>query len=322
MKNNRGIVSFILCIIILVLACPAALAGNTISWDSRMSLPASDEQAAYKTNDVSPYIVFWPDFGSHERFVEYAVDFRAEHLPRGTYLSVFSWGMESSDLNRRYKSVSYDYGSGGYCGFQVLGDGSRVAILTVWDKFCTDKNGRTTVYRANQIYPENGRYSERDDHGLEGSFLHTLVPYYWKEDHDYRALVQIGSNRDTDNAHLAFWVCDLETGAWTLLVEYELGYDEVYMTACGSFLENFIPEYAGQVRSMVLSNWRAHPIDGDWIAVKSGCFTQNYEHGGSYSYGSTDGAFWAITTGIPGRCRLPADYTRYSVKKADGSQPY
>ena len=110
MKNNRRIVSFILCIFILILACPAALAGNTISWDSRMSLPASDEQAAYKTNDVSPYIVFWPDFGSHERFVEYAVDFRAEHLPRGTYLSVFSWDMESSDLNRRYKSVSYDYG--------------------------------------------------------------------------------------------------------------------------------------------------------------------------------------------------------------------
>ena len=322
MKHSCRIVSFILCLFLLILACPASLAADTIPWGSHMSLPSTSEQVGYRSKDIAPYIVFRPDFGRYSKFSEIAVDFRAEHLPRGTYLAVFNWWTESDTLNRKYASVKNDFGVDGYCGFQVLGDGSHVAIFTVWDKFCTDKNGRTTVYRPNQVLPENGKYSERDQKGLEGSFLHTIVPYDWKEDHDYRALVQIGSNWGTGNAHMIFYVCDLENGAWTLLAEYALGYDEVCITGTCSFLENYLSEYAGRVRSMVLSNYRAHPYNSDWVAARSGSFEQNYDHSGSYNYGSTNGAFWAITTGIPGRCRLPANGSRYSVKYADHSQPY
>ena len=312
----------LLTLLILVLLCPAALASDTIPWDSHMSLPSAYEQTSYKANDIAPYITFWPDLGSHGKYSEFSVDFRAEHLPRGTYLAVFNWWMESEELNRKYTSVTNDFGVAGYCGFQVHENGTHAAILTVWDKFCTDKNGRTTVYKANQVYPENGKYSARDYKGAEGSFLHTIVPYDWKEDHDYRALLQIGQNWGTHNANVAFWVCDLETNAWTLLVQYELGYDEVYLTGTCSFLENYITEYAGQVRSMILSNYRANSYDSGWVAARSGSFALGYDHPGSYNYGSTSNGFWAITTGIPGRCRRPADWKRFSVKHAESGQPY
>ena len=313
----------LLCVMIAVaiLYCPAALAQNTVNWDSRMSLPSLYEQQTYKTSDVSPYIVCWYDFGGADRFWEYSVDFRAEHLPRGTYLSIASWEMGSDQLDREYVTAKGDYANGGYCGFQVWEDGTHAAILTIWDKFCTDKNGRTTVIRANQIYPENGRGSERDDNGLEGSFLHCLIPYDWKEDHDYRALLQIGDNWDTRNAHIIFWVCDLENGAWTRLMEFELGYGEAYMNGFCSFLENYLPQFAGEVRSMILSNCQAHPYGGNWVGARSGYLLQNFDHPGSYNFGAEGNKFWAITTGLSGRCPVPKEGW-YSVSYKDGDSPY
>ena len=307
-------------IAVTILFCSAATAQNTLNWDLRMSLPSLYEQQTYKANDVSPYIVCWYDFGA-DRFWEYSIDFRAEHLPRGTYLSVANWGLGSDQLDREYVTAKGDYADGGYCGFQVWEDGTHAAILTIWDKFCTDKSGRTTVIRANQIYPENGQGGERDEKGLEGSFLHCLVPYDWKEDHDYRALLQIGDNWDTRNAHIIFWVCDLESGAWTRLMEFELGYGEVYMTGFCSFLENYLPQFAGEVRSMVLSNCRAHPYNSDWVGARSGYLLQNYEHTGSYNFGVEGNKIWAITTGLSGRCRVPEEGW-YSISYMDGVSPY
>ena len=43
---------------------------------------------------------------------------------------------------------------------------------------------------------------------------------------------------------------------------------------------------------------------------------------GSYSFGSDDSCFWAITSGVPNLCKPPANGTSFSVSKAEGGQPY
>ena len=133
----------------------AALAETAIRWDRALSLPTRYEQQGYGTERTSPYIVCVPDFGRTDRYIEYAVDFRADHLPNATYLSTLSWYMGSEQLSRQYASVQRDAGWAGYCGFQSLDDGRRVAIMSIWDTFCTDAQGRTTVIRARRIYPES-----------------------------------------------------------------------------------------------------------------------------------------------------------------------
>ena len=311
-------------LVLCALCCSSALAQDTMNWGQCMSLPSKSEQQSYRTNDIAPYIVCWPQFEGADKFMEYAVDFRAEHLPRGTYLAVANWCMGSYELERKYTSVNGDYGwgVGGYCGFQVWEDGTLAAILTLWDLFCTDKNGRTTVIRANQVYPENERGAERCVDSAEGSFLHCLIPFDWKEDHSYRALLQIANKYNGEGANLIFYVCDLETGVWTLLMEFELGYDEAYMTDFASFLENYVSQYAGELRSMVLSNYRAHPYGGgEWITARSAYFVQNYVHAGSFNYGADGSRFWAVTTGIPGRCVNP-EGGWYKVSGGEKGQPY
>ena len=310
-------------LVALLLAGSVSLAQDSLNWSSYMPLPSRNEQLNYRTTQRSPYIVCRPDFGD-TKFTEYAVDFRAEHLPWGTYLAVGNWDMGSNQLKKKYKSVKRDYnGVAGYCGFQVIDDGSHVAILTLWDTYCIDKNGKKTTIKAKQIYPENNRGAEVAINSSEGDFLHCIIPYDWQEDRDYRALIQIANTYTGANAHLLYYVCDLSTGAWTRLMEFDLGYDEAYMFGMCTFLENYLPSYAGELRSMVLSNYRVCKYGTNkWIAAKRATFEQNYEHPGSYNYGSTGDVFWAITTGIPGLCSKPKDGKAFKVSHAASTKPY
>ena len=43
---------------------------------------------------------------------------------------------------------------------------------------------------------------------------------------------------------------------------------------------------------------------------------------GSYSFGSDDSCFWAITSGVPNLCKPPANGTSFSVSKAESGQPH
>ena len=308
-------------LLLCVCLCAGAAAESAVDWKQCMNLPSLREQLSYRTEDVAPYIVFCPEFNGSNRYCEYAVDFRAEYLPNATYVAIADWRIESDQLNRQYKSVWQDYGNGGYCGFQALEDGTRVAILTIWDKFCMDSDGHGTVYRPNQVYPANDAYAERVINGAEGTFLHSHIPYLWKENHDYRALLRLANN-EGGNARLLFSVCDLETNEWTLLAIYELGYGEAYMGNFMMFFENYLPQYAGRVRTLLIRNCRVRERNGRWIPARSGYFLQNFSHPGSYNYGARGDSYWVITCGIPGLCRLPADGARYSVTYAESGSPY
>ena len=288
-------------------------------WGAAMSLPGAAQRSGLHSPSRSPYIVCEPQFEGVTGFVEYSVDLVIDEAPRGTYVSIYDWDMDLSSLRQSYKAVWREYqGTAAYAGFQVLGDGSHHVIFSAWDTYCQDAAGNVYTIRPKVIYPEGA--------GLrfdgEGNGTQCILPFDWKEDHPYRALLQQSRNEQTGTALLSFWVCDLETGVWTRLIEYDLGYGDTWMIGGMAFLENYLTEYAGELRTMELSNFRVRTRYGDVVPGKSARFAQNYEYPGSYNFGSDGRNFWAITTGVAGCCTLPPDWQTYQVSQYATASPY
>lgn len=327
MKHGICRLSALLMALALIAAPALAEAPGSIAWNKVISLPSASEIQAFRGTARAPYICCQPEFSGVTAFYEFSVDFRADHLPRGTYLCVSNFGFNDAGLLKRYASVKRDYeGVAGYAGFQKYEDGTTGIILTVWDSYCYDRSGRKITYQATQVYPAGNKGFEvcvGNTVTGEGCFVHTLLPYNWVEGRNYRALLQLTNPTDGANSHLIFWACDLQTGAWTRLVEYDLGYSGTYMYWTTAFLEDFSYHDAGSLRSMVLSNFRVHATSkAEWVTTKKATFSCNYSNGGSYQYGSAGNAFYTITTGLPNRCSRPADRKTYTVSSCEGGSPY
>ena len=291
----------------------------TKNWNKEIRMPSASEISAFSSSSRSPYIAVYPEFPS-AGFNEYAVDFRADYLPRGTYLSVLNWGMTPGSLSKTYSRIRDDGNPLAYAGFQVHDNGTHAAILSVWDTYCTDYNGKNITVRAERIYPDSCMGGDTFDG--EGEGVHCIVPYNWKEGHTYRALIQQGT-APNGNTTVALWACDLESNQWTRLIEYDIKRTDTHMTWGAAFLENYVPQYAGEIRTMALSNIRArNAASGQWEGITRTDFYENFEYPGSYNYGSDDSVFWAITTGIPNRCTLPAQGKNFTVRYASSTSPY
>ena len=108
------------------------------NWSSVFAMPTADEINAYQNQSThrAPYIAGWLSIPGDTRYTEYVVDFKADLLPNGTYCCLGNWQMDYSYLERQYTSVHTEYsGVSGYAGFQSLGDGTRVSIMSFWDVY-------------------------------------------------------------------------------------------------------------------------------------------------------------------------------------------
>ena len=288
-----------------------------VHWSEYLSFPRDQELKTFQPRDIAPYIVCTPIFPNTTMYTNYAVDFRVDYLPEHTYLCIGNFDLDTASLSSAYRTVKRDYpGVAGYAGFQT-GDAGKPngVILTIWNTYCTDKKGVTHTLRARQIYPENNEGFEIFDASVEGGFVHCTIPFPWERYKNYRALLQC-ANQEGQNSRIIFWVCDLETKAWTRLIEFELPYERTYMKDTCAFLENFYPTSAGDVRSMVLYNFRVFGRNGRWIGAKEAYFRQDYDHPGSFNYGTQSNGFWAITTAMPNRCPTPQQNIRVRIKEA------
>ena len=317
----KKLISLLNVLILCICLIPGAFTSSPyVSWSSYMDLPTQQEMSSHTAYDRAPYVVGRPEFGGSGKWADYVVDFRADHLPNGTYLCVCNFDLDTSPLLKKYKSVSRDYpGVGGYCGFQTGYDGKGYAIMTVWDTYCRDRNGNLTIIQASGVYPFNGNFErfEGDTVRGEGCFIHCIVPYDWHEGKNYRAAIQMYGSR------LIFWVQDLESLNWTQLMEYDLGYEGASIQSACAFLEDFSQNTHGFLRSMVLSNFRVRDSrNGKWLSTRKLRFSDCYDYSGSYNYGAEGNAFWAITTHIPGRCKRPENNKLFTVSDADSSAPY
>jgi len=297
-------------------------------WGSYMQMPTQEQVDAARGTVRSPYIAIYPYYSGIERPIEYCVDFHIDHDPYGTYVCPLNWWDDISELEARYAKVYNDYTGipGGYCGFQRWEDGSRVFIMSVWCTFCEDYSGNVTVYRPEVVYPEGQGKDNVGD--AEGSFTQFITPFEWRAGRDYRVLLQHTTSPDTGNAVQTVYICDLAANEWYLMASFDLGVPDLYLGNSAGFLENYITQYAGEVRTAELFNLRARDAySGEWISADSVSFLLNGSvsdlgYVGSAAFGTDGSSIWAITSGVSGLCAAPDDSILYYLTPGDTTDPY
>ncbi len=299
-------------------------------WRALMDCPTAAQKEAARGKGRSPYIVFYPQFGDVPGITEYTIDFQIDDMDNGTYFSTLDADLDISALTGRYASVTNDYNTPGgfYCGVQKWDDGRTGVIMSVWDNICRDKSGRETIVCADRVYPEFRAGTSRTSG--EGRFQQFIREYPVLTRNPYRILLQLYPSKSSGNTELAMWICDLNTGKWEKLVVWDLGYRSPAIRTydLGGFMENYLTQFAGSVRSVSFSNVRGRDSrTGRWTAAKKVMFTVNnsitrLEYRGSYNFGSDASAFWIVTSGAEGLCRLPKSGTVFTVKNVSADDPY
>lgn len=270
-------------------------------WQKRMKFPTAEQIANSPEKVRSAYIVFEPTVPKNETWAEYSVDFRIDNDPKATYVCLCNWCFDYSNVSGDYR-VDENGHISGYCGFQVLDDGRKVAILSLWDKYKIDKNGKRQLIHAKGTFPANGELSSF--FSGEGEGVHTTVPYDWKRGAAYRMRLTFSPSEKTGTTLVTMFICDLAANQWTKLIEYDTCFDNLSMAWNCSFLENYLIEYSGEVRTVEMSNIRMRSAKTNkWFRVKDGKNRSLSDIGGilfdgRYEFGKDDGIFWIITAGV------------------------
>lgn len=283
-----------------------------ISWNSIFDMPTEDQiRNRAEIDDRSPYIGGWMDAAKFGRFSQYAVDFCADMLPEYTYCCPGQWYLDTRSLK--------DAKDGHCYGGLQLADEGFVSILSFWDVY----NGDQTI-RARRIYPDKG--IAEDDFDGEGTGAHTLVRYNWVAGNWYRMLMACMESSVTGNTQVEQWICDLQSGEWTRLCAYDLGYsDACFKGNIAFFLENFLTRTAGDVRAMEIRNPRIFVEKSkEWQVISSAYLQASgglaVGYSGSYAYGESNGGLYMISSGV-------GDWTRDGTTgketgKGPGKQTY
>lgn len=233
------------------------------------------------------------------------MDFKSDYIPRGTYSSLFNGYLDFSGLKEQYKSVDNNGHISLYGGLQQ-GDKWKNgnSILSFWDIYCTDAAGNTVVIRPKRIFPEEE--TDDDSFGNEGDGAHTLLPYDWQAGRWYRMLLVCGISKTTGNTTVEQWFQDLSTEKWTHTCTYDVGIKSSgFIGNMALFSENFMPQYAGGIRSLEFTNVRIHTSEG-WRDVNSSQYITINTSGihenayGSWEAGADQNSFYMISTGVSG----------------------
>ena len=277
------------------------------AWSEIFTLPTEEQIAARSADGRSPYVVTWLSTGKDIRYDAYCVDFKSDHIPYGTYSSLFNGYLDYSSLKEQYASVDNDGYISLYGGLQQGAEGKASnSILSMWAIYCTGKDGSKTIIQPKRTYTAEKTNIDAFT-GVEGDGSQTLLPYDWQAGRWYRMLLRCGTSETTGNTTVEQWFQDLTTGDWTHMCTYDTGIkDSGFKGNVAIFSENFLKQYAGGVRSLEFTNVRIHTDEGwrDVVSTSSGIYlhmsgshTNAY---GSWEAGADENTFYYISTGVSG----------------------
>lgn len=325
MKKMLMMVVLLACMLFAVTAQAAHPARD---WNAFMPLP-TEEQLSRAGTARSPYIVFYPRFSRQTGMTAFAMDLRMDHDPNGTYICPIVWDVNTSRLEREYARVTTDYGDtlGGYFGFQVLEDGTRAVIMTLWNAFCEDENGNVTQVKARLLFPEgmDGKEFNPENNG-EGSFVQCIYEYDWEVGKDYRFVLD-QTTGEAGTALFTLWLMEPEGEDQTELFCFDSGLKDIWIDNVAGFVENFDPQTAAWPRSLEFWNARARMLDSDaWENAESVQFTVNNsvsieDYEGSWNFGQDENCCWIITSGVPGLCPAPENAGPYPMPATESGVP-
>lgn len=183
---------------------------------------------------------------------------------------------------------------GGYMGLQT-GVSSPEAMASFWYAEYGDIVSQQNLVKAQWLYPVSDEVDIYDG----GATYYTNID--WEPSHWYRMVIRCWDNVDTGTTLVGQWLCDLESGEWTLISYFDTGFPDSGMEYASQSIENWVYDTHDQVRSWKLKNiygrekktalW--HSLDTETmeaIDVESST--------GGYEYGVKDNCFWGKTCGI------------------------
>jgi len=275
-----------------------------LDWPRITRLPTKKQIALYRnpTGARSPYVSIWMRVPAGVRYREYSVDFKADHLPRGTYCALANFAMDHSSLKKIYPKVQ-PQGITAYAGFQNISDGRKMAIMSFWDFTCTDHRGIDTLIRARIEHPSRPEVGRVFDN--EGVGMQCINPFSWEANHWYRMHLRCYESAKGTTL-VEMWAADLESGAYSLICRYDTCVaNSAFVGDMAIFLENFDLDRAGEIRTLEFCNAKyLNERNGRWGKIGSGTFyingTGDIRYAGSYDFGVKNGHLWMMSTGLDG----------------------
>lgn len=261
-----------------------------------------DTSSTSKSNKKYAQYLYYTSFVNGEIDI-YTIDFCTDDAPIYTYYALCDFWMSLDGLRSQPDFAELPdtemntMAGGAYAGLQTHESGPA-AIMSFWHIEYIDTDGQRQLIEARRLYPAGGKTNK---FGNEGTGTNYFTNIDWEPSHWYRMVIRCWDDADTGTTLVGQWLCDLESGEWTLISYFDTGYPDSAMKAVGRFLEDWAPDTNDQVRSWKLKNiygrekktalW--HSIDNVTIqAVDFGAQT------GGYEYGVKDNCFWGKTCGI------------------------
>lgn len=233
----------------------------------------------------------------------YTIDFCTDDAPMYTYYALCNFAMSLDGLRSQPDFAELPdtemntMAGGAYAGLQTHESGPA-AIMSFWHTEYIDTDGQRQLIEAQRLYPAGGKTNK---FGGEGTGTNYFTNIDWEPSHWYRMVIRCWNDADKNTTLVGQWLCDLESGEWTLISYFDTGLPDSGINYASQFLEDWSEDTNDQVRSWKLKSiygrekktalW--HSLDNETIMpVDFGSQT------GGYEYGVKDNCFWGKTCGI------------------------
>ena len=192
----------------------------------------------------------------------------------------------------------------GYAGIQLLNEGKRVAIFSVWEPASSDKS----------VHPDNPNTKDFDRHtkelfhgegvrikrfGGEGTGGQSMMDWAWKMGEPVRMAVSCvpdGANRTAYTG----WIWDDTRNAWSRIATFSslLGKGKGTISSPYSFLEDFMRNVKSKAHVRAARFSRLWAWDGsNWTPCSSAQFTADSNALTTIDAGPAANGFWLATGG-------------------------
>ena len=280
-----------------------------MDWHSILDYPDPVPQEDNPEQRMAHYISSYPvKDGTSRKYSGFLIDFCSDSAPVGTYWSLCSWEMDTSDFEQKYTIIDSENSAGAYAGLQCRPDGKK-AIMSFWEIKYLDENNQEQSLRAKRIYPEGG---ETNNFGGEGEGTNYIGNYYWKTGKWYRMYICCYDDAATGHTFVEQWVMDIESGVWTKISCFDTLLSHSYIKGgMGQFLENYLWEYCNETRTFAYRNIYVREYDtGEWKPLnETDIYNEAYfnHQKGNFAYTSDANTFYIITCGYGPDAAAPGE---------------
>ena len=159
----------------------------------------------------------------------------------------------------------------GYFGIQVNSPTERRILFSVWSPFSTDDPKSIPEDQKIKLL-KKGEQVYAGEFGNEGSGGQSFLKYNWQAGNTYKFLLHGSPDNFGLTTYTAYFFAP-EKNEWKLIASFRRPKTNTYLKKLHSFLENFLPEYGNEERTVLFSNQWVCDAKGKWYELNKAKFT-------------------------------------------------